>query len=116
MILLRTYLWKSLLLALAIVITASPGRPAREPSWNVGGRVTDGRGEPLSRAVVQLKNLSSLRITSYVTDREGRYHFNRLQSNADYEISAHYRKKWSKVEYLSRFDAKPDEVKNLVIH
>jgi hypothetical protein len=111
----RTYLWKSFLVALAFLITASTGRPAKEPSWNVGGTVTDGRGEPLSRAVVQLKNLSSLLITSCVTDREGQYHFNELQSNADHEISAHFRTKWSKVEYLSRFDAKPNEVKNLVV-
>jgi hypothetical protein len=88
---------------------------AQRNTWNVAGTVSDGRGEPLSRAVVQLKNLASLRITSYVTDREGRYHFNGLHSNVDYQLTAHYKKRWSKVEYLSRYDAKPNVMKNLII-
>ncbi|MCU1324914.1 MAG: hypothetical protein JWN34_284 [Bryobacterales bacterium] len=100
-------------LALAVAPVAPVSAQTRLGS--VSGRVTDANGKPLKGAVVQLENLGSLQIRSYITNSEGRYHFNRLYSEMDYKLTASYNGKRSAVKSLSRFDFKPRITHDLVV-
>jgi hypothetical protein len=77
--------------------------------------VRDEAGLVLSGAVVRIKNTWSLRVRSYVTQRDGRYRFVGLDPNADYEIRAYYRGSSSPVERLSKFDPRPEVVIDLTV-
>lgn len=79
------------------------------------GTVTDANGRPLKGASVQLENLVTLQVRSFITNKNGRYHFNGLRSDTDYTLKANYHGKWSSEEYLSRFDAKRKIAKHLEI-
>src|SRR5690242_9567451 len=73
----------------------------------VQGVVTDSTGKPIEGAAVLVKNLKTLRVRSYITQADGRYHVSRLRTNEDYEIKAHAQGHWSSSNALSRFDSSP---------
>lgn len=54
------------------------------------GMVTDAAGQPVAKAVVQLKDTKSLQIRSFITESDGRYHFAGLSSNVEYEVKAEH--------------------------
>ena len=54
----------------------------------VQGVVTDASGKPAQGAVVQLKDLKTLQIRSFITQSDGTYHFAGLSTNVDYELKA----------------------------
>jgi len=54
----------------------------------VQGVVTDAAKQPAAGAVVLLKDTKTLQIRSFITDKEGRYHFTGLATNVDYELHA----------------------------
>ena len=68
------------------------------------GTVKDGV-EPVRGAVVQLENLRTLDVRSYVTQRDGEYHFAGLDSETDYQVWARRDDKESGKKMVSRFDA-----------
>ena len=82
---------------------------------SVTGVVTDKRGNALPGAVVQLENTASLAVRSYITDKDGHYHFTQLIDNVDFTLRAHYRNYWSDSKTLSKFDASPHPEVNLLI-
>ncbi|HKD04814.1 MAG TPA: carboxypeptidase-like regulatory domain-containing protein [Bryobacteraceae bacterium] len=71
----------------------------------VTGRVMDARGNMLPGAVVQLENTETLVVRSYITQRDGVYHFTGLSSDVDYEVRAHYKTHWSNRRIISKFDS-----------
>ena len=77
--------------------------------------VTDKRGNPLPGAAVQLENTDSLSVTSYMSDKDGRYHFTRLNDDIDYTLKAKYRSYWSKPKTLSKFNSSKRPEVDLVI-
>jgi len=82
---------------------------------DVSGIVTDSRGNALPRVAVQLENTRDLSVRSYITDKDGRYHFNGLNDDIDFTLRANYRNYWSKPKTLSKFDASIHPAVNLVI-
>ncbi len=84
-------------------------------SDSLAGVVTDRKGNELPRAVVQVENVRTLEIRSYVTGSDGRYHFESISSDVDYVVRAKYRNLWSKPQYLSRFDSKKRDNVRIVI-
>jgi hypothetical protein len=82
---------------------------------SVTGAVTDKRGNPLPGAAVQLENTDSLSVRSYVTDKDGRYHFTQLNDEIDYTLKAKYRSYWSKPKMLSKFNSSKHPEVDLVI-
>jgi uncharacterized protein YdeI (BOF family) len=54
----------------------------------VEGTVTDPGGKAINNANVQLKDLKTLQIRSYITHEDGKYHFAGLSTNVDYELKA----------------------------
>jgi len=81
---------------------------------NLSGTVTDGH-EPLKGAVVQVQNTSMKSVSSYITDRNGHYSFQRLEAGSDYSFWATFRGKKSRTKSLSMFNDKKASVVNLVV-
>ena len=81
----------------------------------VTGTVTDKRGNALPGAVVQAENTVTLAVRSYITDKDGHYHFAQLSDEVDFTLRAHYRNYWSAPKTLSKFDASRHPEINLVI-
>jgi len=79
------------------------------------GMVTDKRGNALPGAVVQIENASTLAVRSYITGKDGHYHFAQLSDEVDFTVKAHYRNYWSETKTLSKFDASIHPVVNLLI-
>jgi hypothetical protein len=81
----------------------------------VQGLVTDADGKPIVGAVVQLKNMRSLQVRSYITREPGTYYFSGLNKDIDYEVKAQFNGKISAARTLSAFDTKAEPVLNLQI-
>ena len=73
---------------------------------SVEGTVTFHDGEPARGAVVQLRDTHTLNIRSYITRRDGKYHFESLNPDIDYELRVSYHNKFSKAKTLSQFNGK----------
>jgi len=77
--------------------------------------VTDETGHVLVGAVVRPQNNSTLWIRSYVTERNGGYHFEELSPNITYRVQATYKGTSSKAKVLSKFGSRTLTTINLVI-
>ena len=55
---------------------------------SVQGTVSDEAGNPISGAVVQLENMKTLQIRSYIAQGDGSYHFYDLSGDINYELRA----------------------------
>jgi hypothetical protein len=82
---------------------------------DVSGVVTDARGNALPRVAVQLENTRNLSVRSYITGKDGRYHFNGLNDDIDFTLRAKYLTYCSKPKTLSKFDASSHPEVDLVI-
>ena len=113
---------RTVLVALsALLLTASFAARAQSPRAGdssvrgVEGSVTTSSGAALEGAVVQLKNTKTLQVRSFVTLKDGRYQFQGLSTNADYEIRAALGGNSSKVKTLSTFDSRKKAIIDLKI-
>ena len=77
------------------------------------GVVTDVAGAPVPGAVVQLKNLKTLQVRSFIAKDKGEYVFNGLSTDVDYELKAESGGHQSGTRTLSTFDSHPEAVINL---
>ncbi len=80
---------------------------------NLQGVVTLPDSSPARGAVVKLKNLKTLQVTSFITPADGKYGFHNLSSNIDYEVRADFNELSSDKRTLSVFDSRLDAVINL---
>ena len=86
----------------------------RDPTIRqVSGIVRVPDGSPAVGAVVQLKNLKTLQVRSYIAQAEGRYQFQNLSTNIDYELRATYKDMASPTRTLTVFDTRWDATVNL---
>lgn len=81
----------------------------------IRGTVTDENGMPLSGAVVQLQDKFTLRIRSYVTQKDGSYHFPDLVPDLTYHLRAKYAGIYSKSKRFSKFDSHQVDTIHLTI-
>lgn len=70
----------------------------------LNGHVLDRRDDPISKAIVYLKNTRSLAVKTYITEADGSYHFPALSPNVDYEVYAEHHGARSDTKTLSAFD------------
>lgn len=111
----------ALVVAVLLFSFATPASAQRRDSKEnantrtVQGVVTDGADNPLDGAVVQLKDSKTLQIRSFITKANGRYHFNGLNTDIDYELKADHQGKSSDSKTLSSFDSRKQAVMNLKI-
>ncbi|MEO8340435.1 MAG: carboxypeptidase-like regulatory domain-containing protein [Nitrospirota bacterium] len=61
-------------------------------------------GRPVKGAVVKLENIRTLRMRSYITKKNGDFHFAGLNPDVDYEIWAQHGQQKSSKKSVSRFD------------
>jgi len=80
---------------------------------SVQGAVRNASDQLASSAVVQLKNLKTLQIRSYLTKEDGTYHFNGLSRDIDYEVKAEREGMVSPTRTLSVFDDRRQAIINL---
>src|SRR4051812_48748396 len=80
---------------------------------SVEGAVTNPDDSSVTGAVVQLKNLKTLQIRSFITKDDGTYHFFELSPDVDYELKADFQGTSSGAKTLSSFDSRKKAVVNL---
>ncbi len=80
------------------------------------GQVTDAGDQPLADAIVYLKDMKTLAVKSYVSQKDGGYRFPALSLNVDYEVYAASKDgKKSSTKKLSQFDSRPEPRLNLKV-
>jgi len=79
---------------------------------SVSGIVTDASGNPVPGAVVQLKNMKTLQVRSFIAKDKGDYYFNGLSTDVDYQLLAQANGKESAPRTISTFDSHPQVVMN----
>lgn len=100
----KKYIWKSgwlPLLALMLVLGAGA-----QSTRTVHGTVLDNDGETIKGAVVQMKDVPSRMIRSFITQDDGAFQFMGLNPDIDYELRAHWGGRWSGKKMVSRFDSR----------
>jgi Carboxypeptidase regulatory-like domain len=81
----------------------------------VHGSVLTKSEDPISEAIVFLKNLQNGAVKSYISESSGSYRFSGLDPNVDYEIHAEFKGDSSAVRRLSSLDNRKDIYLNLII-
>jgi hypothetical protein len=85
-------------------------RTKRSRDGNRSGRQAHPRG-----AIVQITNLKTLQIRSFITKKNGQYFFHRLSTMETYELKAKHAGRTSSTETLSKFNTDDPAVVNLKI-
>jgi hypothetical protein len=80
---------------------------------SVTGLVTGTDDMPAVGAVVQLKDMRTMQVRSFITQTDGTYHFYELKADVDYQLSARSGDTASPVKSLSVFDSRKEAVLNL---
>jgi len=83
---------------------------------SVEGTVTTAEESPVDGAVVQLKNLKTLQIRSFIAKNGGTYNFQGLSPDVDYEIKAEFQGSSSSTRTLSSFDSRKKAIINLKLN
>jgi len=81
-------------------------------SRSVQGLVTGMDENPVSGAVVQIKDTRTLQVRSYITQDDGTYHFYGLKSDVNYQISARSGDLAAGPKTLSIFDTRKEAILN----
>ncbi len=108
--------WVYLMTALLSCGLSGQERKTKEDSIatrSVNGMVNDASGQPVAKAVVQLKDTKSLQIRSFITNPDGSYHFAGLSPNVEYQLKAEYQGAFSGKKTLSVFNSKKSVTINL---
>lgn len=100
----------TIVLACGVLSAQSGGESATR---TVEGRVTNAENQPVTDAVVQLKNTKTLEIRSFITQADGKYHFAGLQTDVEYELKADHDGVSTSWKSLSVFNSKKTPVINL---
>jgi hypothetical protein len=110
---------RRLLIAFLMVALASVAfgqKKAKTPTEkSISGVVTDAGGNAVPGAVVQLKNMKTLQVRSFIAKEMGDYVFMGLPLDADYEVKAEFKGLTSATKTLSSFDSRTEAKINLQI-
>ena len=82
---------------------------------NVQGVVTNTDDSIAAGAVVQMKNMKTLQVRSFITQADGVYHFYELSPDIDYELKADFNGATSPTKRVSSFDSTKKVVVNLKV-
>jgi hypothetical protein len=84
-----------------------PGELHIPPNTRViEGTVTAANGAPVDNASVLLKDTKTLQVRSYVTAKDGAYHFYGLSTDVNYEVRAQAGDMTSATKEINVFDSK----------
>ncbi len=107
----KRFTWALLILALATLAFAQKTKGPAERT--VSGVVTDAGGAPVVGAVVQLENMKTLQVRSFIAKDKGDYYFHGLSTDVDYQLKAQFNGHESTTKTLSTFDSHPAAIINL---
>ena len=79
---------------------------------SVTGLITGADEMPAVGAVVQIKDMRTLQIRSFITQNDGTYHFYGLKTDVDYQLSARSGDTTSPTKTLSTFDTRKEAILN----
>jgi hypothetical protein len=102
-----------LLVALAALALLALPAWAQSELRTVRGAILDKAENPVPSAVVYLKNVRTLAVKTYISDRSGEYRFSGLDPNVDYEVHAESETLTSNTRTVSSFDGRKDIVISL---
>ena len=105
----------TMLVALVAVSAQDSKKEKRQAATEriVQGTVRDADEKTVNGAVVQLKDMRSLQVRSFITQDDGAYHFSGLKIDNDYDLKADYKGMTSGWKTLSVFDTRKEPVMNL---
>ena len=109
-------IWAVGLAALLLCASGALGqdkKAAKERTRDIQGAVTSPEDQPVGGAVVYLKNLKTLMVTSFYTKEDGTYYFHGLSPDIDYEVRAESKGMASPTRKLSSFDSRKQAGINL---
>jgi hypothetical protein len=100
---------------LAACVVSLPAQKKKEDAGirTVQGTVLDPDEKAVTGAVVQLKDMRSLQVRSFISQDGGSYHFTGLKLDNDYQLKADYNGLTSGWKTLSIFDTRKEPVMNL---
>jgi len=105
-----------------LIVAASAGSlaGAQKGSQNselraVRGVVLDKGENPISGAIVYLKNVHTLTVKTYISGDMGEYRFSGLDPNVDYEMHAEHNDLTSGNHTVSSFDSRKDIIVSLKV-
>ena len=108
----RTFAVLALVLALAVTAPAQKKDKNDANTRGLQGLVLD-EDKPVPGAVVQLKDMRTLQVRSYISQSDGTYRFFGLKIDNDYQIKADHDARTSGWKTLSVFDNRKEPVINL---
>jgi hypothetical protein len=91
-------------------------KKGEETTRSVEGLVSTADDAPAAGAVVQLKNIKTLQIRSFITKENGTYYFHELSPDVDYELKADFQGLSSSAKTLSSFDSRRTATINLKLN
>src|ERR1700730_12277881 len=116
----RTFARVLTLAALAVIVStgvfaqnkSKQERREEANSRSVMGVVVGPDDQPVSGAVVQLKDMRTLQVRSFITQNDGEYHFSGLRPDIDYQVTAKSGDMTAALRTLSIFDNRKEAVMN----
>ncbi len=93
-------------LLLALVGSAFAQKKGEPKERTVDGVVLNAAGTPVPRAIVQLKNVRTQQIRSFIAQDKGDFFFSGLNPDIDYEIRAEADGASSPTKTLSSYDGR----------
>ena len=108
-----------LLVTLALAVAASGAAQSKKEKReeaaqrNLQGTVTDPDDRVVTGAVVQLKDMRTLQVRSFITQDDGVYRFSGLKIDNDYQVKADFSGMTSGPKTLSVFDSRKTPIINL---
>src|SRR3954464_10103687 len=106
----------TMLLLVACAPAGFAQKKGESPSRSVQGAVTNADESVAAGAVVQLKNVKTLQVRSFITKEDGQYHFFELSPDVDYELKSCVQGASSGPKTLSSFDSRKKAVINLKLN
>ncbi len=108
-----TLMAMALILCAGLVAQQKTREERREEanSRSVMGTVTTAGDKLVSGAVVQLKDMRTLQVRSFITLEDGQYHFSSLRADIDYELTARSGD-MTATKKLSLFDNRKEAILN----
>ncbi len=95
----------AMLLVLMMATAVFAQKPKTPAEKSITGVVSDADGNAVPGAVVQLKNMKTLQVRSFIAKEKGEYYFHGLSLDVDYQLLAQANGKESAPRTVSQFDS-----------
>jgi len=101
---------------MAVCASSLPAQKSKtDTTRTLQGVVFDPDGNPVTQAVVQLKDSRTLQVISFITHEDGKYHFANLKQDTEYQVKADHSGMTSDWRRLSIFDTRKIAEMNLKV-